>query len=328
MNTFLSVSVLFVVLSFLIKETKHLQIAIFAALLILGVNYYLDNKTIPSPDAPILIFQNGGKQITFDELFSMQPPAPAPEKKTVNEPVQTIVAEPINTPMDNPSDNPVKKQPFAEFVGYAHMGDDSALIQCAFSPLDEYLELNGNSTIFKRMEQLNRAAACFANAVGIDPLFFIAMIGIESNFNHRAVSSVGALGLTQVMPATAAANCATDRPHHVYLAIKSGNDINRKDFLNKPYKQLYCGAHYLKKRLGQAKKNQYKVYPFVNQSIVPYEYAIAVCAYNAGWGRIEQYNGCPPFKETRNHLVNFQRVIERYNRFGGKMPAASELGLG
>lgn len=44
----------------------------------------------------------------------------------------------------------------------------------------------------------------FAVAEGIDPDLAFRLVQVESGFNERAVSSAGALGLTQLMPATAA----------------------------------------------------------------------------------------------------------------------------
>jgi hypothetical protein len=197
---------------------------------------------------------------------------------------------------------------------------------CGLLPLNVFLDKS--QPAYNRMLQLNTAIACHAKSFNVDPLLFTAMIGIESAYNWRAVSNKGAMGLTQVMPKTALQFCTSERIRAELRAIKSGDDIDRNDFLNSPHKQLYCGAMYLEKRLKQSKGQGFKVYSFVNSAIVPNEYAIAVCAYNAGWGRIEQYGGCPPFRETTNHLMSFQKRIEFFREMGAKMPAARELGLG
>jgi soluble lytic murein transglycosylase-like protein len=49
-------------------------------------------------------------------------------------------------------------------------------------------------------EDIERAAI----AEGIDPDLAFRLVRVESGFHERAVSSAGALGLTQLMPATAA----------------------------------------------------------------------------------------------------------------------------
>lgn len=50
-----------------------------------------------------------------------------------------------------------------------------------------------------------RALCDEAKRTGQDPLLFLALIHVESSYDHRAVSPVGAMGLMQLMPRTAAA---------------------------------------------------------------------------------------------------------------------------
>lgn len=50
------------------------------------------------------------------------------------------------------------------------------------------------------VSQIVEEATTHARAKGIDPLLFLAVISVESSFNPNAVSSAGAIGLSQVIP--------------------------------------------------------------------------------------------------------------------------------
>jgi hypothetical protein len=111
-----------------------------------------------------------------------------------------------------------------------------------------------------------------------------ALIWQESRFSIGARSPVGAFGLTQIMPGTA-----------------SDLGIN-PEYYDSPYLQVEGGARYLATQLDTFDGN------ILN----------ALAAYNAGPGRVFEYGGVPPFRETQHYV----RVIpERYNlylaRIGG-----------
>ncbi len=99
----------------------------------------------------------------------------------------------------------------------------------------------------------------------------------ESAFHTDAVSKKGALGVMQLMPATAA-----------------GMNADARD----PKQNVYAGALYLRELL------------------IKYhgEVAKALAAYNAGPGAVEKYHGVPPYAETRNYV---NRVIGDYVRDSG-----------
>ena len=116
-----------------------------------------------------------------------------------------------------------------------------------------------------------------------------ALIWQESRFNPFIGSPVGAWGLTQLMPGTAA---------EVGVAA---------DYRTNPYSQVVGGATYL----GRMLKRE-------NGNIVR-----ALAAYNAGPGNVDKYDGVPPFKETQHYV---QVIPQKYNEYLGKIGGIDALG--
>ncbi|AYH41972.1 lytic transglycosylase domain-containing protein [Azoarcus sp. DN11] len=106
-----------------------------------------------------------------------------------------------------------------------------------------------------------------------------AVIRVESNYDPRAVSPKGAVGLMQLMPRTARAMGVVDARN--------------------PAENIRGGARYLKRLLEM----------FGN------DVGRAVAAYNAGPGAVVRSGGMPPFAETRRYVP---RVIEHFERLGGR----------
>ncbi len=100
----------------------------------------------------------------------------------------------------------------------------------------------------------------YAERYGIDPLLFTALIRQESRFYARAVSSAGARGLTQVMPATGK-----------WIAESIGPEDYRETLLTRPYLNLRYGAWYLNFGLGLRGR----------------DWPAALVAYNAGPGSLD-----------------------------------------
>ena len=113
---------------------------------------------------------------------------------------------------------------------------------------------------------------------GLDPALLKALVRQESNFNPSATSPAGAMGLTQLMPATAAG-----------LGVSNPSD---------PAQNLEGGAKYLKQQLDRFGGDVSK----------------ALAAYNAGPGAVQKYNGVPPYAETQNYVKNITGYANEYRR--------------
>lgn len=114
---------------------------------------------------------------------------------------------------------------------------------------------------------------------GVDPKLIHAVIYAESAYNAKAISSAGAVGLMQLMPATA-------RQYGAH---------NRKD----PKQNVFAGTRYLKYLLG----------------LFDGDLALSVAAYNAGENTVKKYkNQIPPYPETQKYV---KQVLSLYKKSRG-----------
>lgn len=100
-----------------------------------------------------------------------------------------------------------------------------------------------------------------------------SIIRAESNYDRFAVSSKGALGLMQLMPATA-----------IQYGVKNVFD---------PTENIEGGVKYLKDLI--------KLYNGKTK--------LVLAAYNAGQEAVKKYNGIPPYRETRNYI---SKIMNRF----------------
>jgi soluble lytic murein transglycosylase-like protein len=117
-----------------------------------------------------------------------------------------------------------------------------------------------------------------ARRTGLPPALVESVARVESNLRPDAVSPKGALGVMQLMPATAR-ELAAD-PHDIAQNIDAG-------------------ARLLRELLIKYDGNVVK----------------ALSAYNAGSGAVDRYRGMPPYAETRDYV---DKVIRAYVKDGGK----------
>ena len=116
-----------------------------------------------------------------------------------------------------------------------------------------------------------------ARSYDVDPALVKAVIHVESHFNTFAQSPVGAQGLMQLMPKTAA-------------MYDVSNPFD-------PQENIAAGCRHLQYLMGK----------FDSIDLV-------LAAYNAGEGTVAQYNGIPPYAETRNYVQKVKRLLVSYSK--------------
>lgn len=127
-------------------------------------------------------------------------------------------------------------------------------------------------------EEINNLITKYANKNGLDEDFVKAVVNQESGFNPKATSHCGAMGLMQLMPATAEGLGVT-------------NAYN-------PEQNIQGGTKYLKGLLDRFDNNK----------------SLALAAYNAGPNAVKKYGGIPPYAETQNYVKS---VLSKYDKYKG-----------
>jgi len=120
---------------------------------------------------------------------------------------------------------------------------------------------------------VGQAVTAAAQREGLDPWLLASVIYVESRFNHQSISGAGAMGMGQLMPAT---------------AVAAG--VDPRD----PWGNL----------LGAAEVLRWNYLDFRN-------WPLAIAAYNAGAGAVRQYNGIPPYPETQWYVRAVMWVLEQ-----------------
>ncbi len=125
---------------------------------------------------------------------------------------------------------------------------------------------------------------------GIDPALLKGLIRQESGFDPNAQSPAGAVGLTQLMPGTAAA-----------LGVRDPRD---------PVQAIEGGARYLAEQLRRFGGDAAK----------------ALAAYNAGPGAVQRHGGVPPYAETQQYVQRVLAYAEQYRGAGAATATTAVAG--
>jgi soluble lytic murein transglycosylase-like protein len=107
----------------------------------------------------------------------------------------------------------------------------------------------------------------------VDPNLVRALVKVESNFNPRALSNKGAMGLMQLMPATA-------RMYDLRNPFDAAQNVD-------------AGVRHLKGLLENFRG----------------DVSLSLAAYNAGQGAVQRSGGIPPYTETRNYVKRITSIM-------------------
>lgn len=135
--------------------------------------------------------------------------------------------------------------------------------------------------------EIDKAIEHAAKRHGVDANLVRALIKVESNFNPRAVSRKGAMGLMQLMPGTA----------------RELNVDNPFD----PAQNVDAGVRHLKSLMNSFGG----------------DVRLSLAAYNAGAGAVARSNGVPRYAETQNYVKQITNMYWSGKSLGGFLPATS-----
>ncbi len=243
----------------LIASKPHNKFGIIM-MYIFRVNYYnfaFQNLFFQSKSVHLSVCLNERKKIMSSYSNNLVQQKLAEVKRSL----PSYVAERMNT-----NDNAVKESNRTVSTGNNTASND-------FASVLNIETSNINSGSIKSPAEYESIINDVSKKYNISTKVINAVIKAESSFNPDSVSSAGAMGLMQLMPATAKG-----------LGVSNPMD---------PAQNIEGGVKYLNYQLKRFDGNL--------------EYALA--AYNAGPGAVIKYGGVPPYKETQAYVKKIMDMV-------------------
>lgn len=150
----------------------------------------------------------------------------------------------------------------------------AATVTPVATPTPRPVQIAAPSSFSDRQQRIKTNVNQLANYHQMDNALVHAVISVESGYQQSAVSHKGAIGLMQLMPATAS-----------YLRVNPHDELSNID----------GGIRYLKEQLQRFQRID-----------------LALAAYNAGPQNVIRYGGLPPFSETRAYVRRVMAYHTKY----------------
>ncbi|MDM8565840.1 transglycosylase SLT domain-containing protein [Candidatus Halobeggiatoa sp. HSG11] len=188
-------------------------------------------------------------------------------------------------PKDIEKDGSLKIYKYVDAKGTIHLTDKPnnssyQLIYIGGVTLPSFsVPIGSRAKIHRKYSDYGSLIGDVANLTNLEPALLHAVIQTESAFNPKAVSPKGAVGLMQLMPATARR-----------FGVKDRTDATEN---------VYGGAKYLRHLINLFNNNL----------------RLALAAYNAGENAVMKYgNKIPPYRETKHYVKKVMRLYSAYKR--------------
>ena len=137
--------------------------------------------------------------------------------------------------------------------------------------------------------EVKKLAESIAARHEVEPLLVDSVIRYESNYNPHAISPKGAMGLMQLIPATARRFGVSDTFH--------------------PEQNIEGGVKYLKHLMELYKGDE----------------RLALAAYNAGEGAVAKYKGVPPYRETQDYIRKISKRLDETRAAGAVVKPEAKI---
>ncbi len=268
------------------KMNTTSKAAFFSLLLLIPCVLRAETKTVPknivasgtitvSHEKGRAVFSNDGAPVTPAKALGGEPGSEKPLRTATSRDVNESLAPQSRLMYWSNTEHRYKPVPHA-----TPMAMKAA--KSAVAEVDEYVSSNpevvhqntGLVGYQATPREVDDAIEQAARRHNVDANLVRALIRVESNFNSKAVSRKGAMGLMQLMPGTA-------------RQLKVSNPFD-------PGQNVDAGVRHLKKLLQDFHGNV----------------RLSLAAYNAGEGAVQRNAGVPNFAETRNYV---SRITALYN---------------